>query len=148
MHFGYTSFVINPLIDNFKIILAWDNSSQKLNVSLLSVINPIGALLGCILAKYIIAYGRLRAIYISNVLIVLGGSLTLVRNIPAILVGRFILGFSGCGMATVIVPKFIYETAPIQLRGKLGALSQFMTFNGCLIAFTVAFGTPESTEDT
>lgn len=38
------------------------------------------------------------------------------------LIGRFIWGLSG-GVYTVLVPKFIVEAAPNELKGAFGAIS-------------------------
>ena len=113
MHFGYISFAINPLIENFTVRFGWDPKNKDLYVGLLSLCAPVGSLVGTVLVKYTLPLGRMKALFIANVIIITGSLLTLIESIPLIAIGRFIQGIAGCGMATVIVPKFIHETAPV-----------------------------------
>ena len=124
MHFGFVFFAINPLIDIFVVLFGWDSAHKDFFIGMLSLCAPVGSFLGTILVKYIIPFVRLRALYIANVIIICGSLITLFEDATAIAFGRFIQGIAGCGMAVVIVTKFIYETAPIHYRGKLGAFSK------------------------
>ena len=55
-----------------------------------------------------------------------------IDNQYVFLVGRFMWGLS-IGAFTVFVPKFITETAPTELKGPLGGLSQIMCCFGFLL---------------
>ena len=141
-HFGFVFFAINPLIDIFVVLFGWDATNKDFFIGMLSLCAPVGSFIGTILVKYIIPFGRLKALYIANAIVICGSLLTLFENVNAIAFGRFIQGIAGCGMAVVIVPKFIYETAPIHYRGKLGALSQFNLALGNVLGQAIGFGTP------
>lgn len=79
------------------------------------------------------------------------------ENITLITLGRFLQGVACCGFSTVVVPKFskpyhllsslVYETAPVNLRGPLGGITQLSIFSGALLCFTLGFGTPETRQD-
>jgi len=87
------------------------------------MVTPLGGLLGALLGKTLIGHGRYRAIHIANVIIIVSTLLTLFDSVTAIALGRFVQGIASCGLSTVIVPKFIYETSPPSLRGPLGGLT-------------------------
>jgi len=68
-------------------------------------------------------FGRHKAIVITESFLTLGGLLTLPLNIPCMMAGRFIQGITGCGMISVIAPRYIEEISPDHLRGSLGSFS-------------------------
>ena len=59
-------------------------------MGLLSLCTPVGALIGSLSAKYLIALGRLKALYIANLIIFVGSILTLFESIPMMVAGRFL----------------------------------------------------------
>ena len=61
-------------------------------------------------------------------------------NIPMIFVGRFIAGIS-IGQLSMVVPLYISELAPPNLRGSLVTLQQLAITAGILIAFWLDYGT-------
>lgn len=77
-------------------------------------------------------FGKLRLIHIFNAVLCVGCGVCLVENIIVRCVGSFILGIS-IGVFSVLVPQFINETAPSELKGPFGAMSQFMITFGILI---------------
>ena len=58
----------------------------------------------------------------------------MVQNIYALNVGRFILGL-GVGIFSVIVPIFIIEISPTNLRGSYGAVSQLAVTVGIMVSY-------------
>ena len=59
---------------------------------------------------------------IFNGIIIVGAGITLVNSFVALMIGRLIYGV-GVGGFSVYCPKFIAETAPIEVKGPAGALS-------------------------
>jgi hypothetical protein len=51
------------------------------------------------------------------------------------------------GAFSVFCPKYISETAPIEVKGPAGALSQVCITFGILVAFTVGLGIGDVDED-
>jgi MFS family permease len=54
--------------------------------------------------------------------VILGSALSLIGNVYVILVGRFIWGI-GAGSFTVLTPKFINETSPLEKKGFYGTFN-------------------------
>ena len=57
------------------------------------------------------------------------------------LIGRFLWGMAA-GVYTVLVPKFINETVPSNLKGPFGAMSQFMVTFGIVVPALLALNLP------
>ena len=145
--FGYNLFTLNPLADIFATKYGWTVDQQKYYLAFFSAVGAIGGIIGSILAKYLIAMGKLRAIYLSNALIGVSASLTLIDNLTVIMIGRFFLGMAACGFSFVIVPKFIYETAPVSMRGILGSFSQLFLFAGFTFLLFVSLWAPNDPQE-
>lgn len=73
--------MINPLIDSFIVNFGWTEDTAPAKISLLSMVNPLGGLIGAFLGKTLvrafiplkyeqISYGRYKAILISNAVII------------------------------------------------------------------------------
>jgi sugar porter (SP) family MFS transporter len=62
------------------------------------------------------------------------------QNIPMIFVGRFFAGFS-IGMLSMVVPLYLSELSPPNLRGSLVALQQLGITVGIMVAFWLDYGT-------
>mmetsp|Transcript_39691 Transcript_39691/g.60823 ORF Transcript_39691/g.60823 Transcript_39691/m.60823 type:complete len:86 (+) Transcript_39691:330-587(+) len=83
---------------------------------------------------------------IANCILVAGVGLTLVDDFVVLNIGRALYGFA-VGNFSVYCPKFIAETAPIEIKGPAGALTQISITFGILIAFTVGLGIGDVDED-
>ena len=58
--------------------------------------------------------------HVTNLIVIVGAGLSLIKNIPAIVAGRFLYGLAA-GIFSVYVPAFINELSPTELRGPLGS---------------------------
>ena len=76
---------------------------------------------------------------LANVILIIGVSITLINNFILLCIGRFIYGVS-VGAFSVFCPKYIAETAPVEIKGPAGALTQVCITFGILVAFTVGLG--------
>ena len=63
--------------------------------------------------------GRRKTILIFNVLSMLSLCTTLILNLPAIVIGKFLFGFA-TGVINVACPKMLDETVPADLLGAFG----------------------------
>jgi MFS family permease len=61
-------------------------------------------------------------------------------------IGRFIYGLAS-GSFNVFGPLYITETAPIEIKGPLGALTELGISIGILIVFTAGLGIGDTDED-
>lgn len=68
-------------------------------------------------------FGRKKLILLADVLFTLGSILMAVSpTIPVLMIGRFLVGL-GIGIAAQIVPLYLSEVAPIEIRGKVVAIN-------------------------
>ncbi|XP_077998022.1 solute carrier family 2, facilitated glucose transporter member 1-like [Glandiceps talaboti] len=147
--FGYNTGVINQpqlLIEEFindtylhrhdgatmpedKIQLIW---------SVIVAIFAVGGMFGSVCAGSIAnAMGRKGGMLFSNIFSVSGSLLMafskMAGSYEMIIVGRFIIGFY-CGIISGLVPLYISEVAPTNLRGAFGVCHQLLITSGVLIS--------------
>ncbi|XP_076905800.1 monosaccharide-sensing protein 2-like [Bidens hawaiensis] len=84
--------------------------------------------------------GRRPMLIISSVLYVVSGLVMYwAPNVYLLLLGRLLDGF-GIGLAVTLVPVYISETAPPEIRGSLNTLPQFMGSGGMFLSYCMVFG--------
>ncbi|EXJ88817.1 hypothetical protein A1O3_01881 [Capronia epimyces CBS 606.96] len=100
-------------------------------IGLVSSMFTLGGLIGALAAGPLAArYGRLVAMRANTVLLALGPvAEALAPNIGVLAAGRWVSGL-GAGVAVVVVPIYISETAPPREKGFFGAFTQIMTNMG------------------
>jgi SP family myo-inositol transporter-like MFS transporter 13 len=85
-------------------------------------------------------YGRKNTILFADVLFTGGAILMgLAPTIPVLMLGRLIIGF-GVGIASMIVPTYLAESAPVEIRGKLVTFYVLNITGGQLISYGVCLG--------
>jgi MFS transporter, SP family, solute carrier family 2 (facilitated glucose transporter), member 3 len=106
-------------------------------VSIFAVGGPIGSLTA---GRMSTALGRKKALIVDSFLFVLAGAImAFAANIYMLIAGRFIVGYAA-GTVSVVVPLYLGELAPPNLRGALGTGYQFGVVTGILAASLLAFG--------
>ncbi|CAL9051867.1 unnamed protein product [Musa banksii] len=84
--------------------------------------------------------GRRPMLIISSVLYFVSGLVMLWSpNVYVLLLARLIDGF-GIGLAVTLVPVYISETAPSEIRGLLNTLPQFSGSGGMFLSYCMVFG--------
>ncbi|XP_057511909.1 monosaccharide-sensing protein 2-like [Actinidia eriantha] len=84
--------------------------------------------------------GRRPMLIISSVLYFVSGLVMLWSpNVYILLVARLLDGF-GIGLAVTLVPLYISETAPPEIRGLLNTLPQFTGSGGMFLSYCMVFG--------
>ncbi|KAJ8764104.1 hypothetical protein K2173_005009 [Erythroxylum novogranatense] len=84
--------------------------------------------------------GRRPMLILSSVMYFLGGLVMFwAPNVYVLLLGRLLDGF-GVGLAVTLVPLYISETAPTEIRGQLNTLPQFMGSGGMFVSYCMVFG--------
>jgi sugar porter (SP) family MFS transporter len=98
----------------------------------------LGAMIGAAFAGRLSdRLGRRRLIIIAAVLFTAGALLAAFAPTVAVLVAaRFIIGL-GVGSAALVVPLYLSEIAPTEIRGAISSLNQLMIVSGILAAFVV-----------
>lgn len=85
-------------------------------------------------------WGRVPMLILSSVFYVLGGLLMLWSpNIYVLLFARLVEGF-GVGLALTLVPLYISEMTPPEMRGLLNTLPQFIGSSGMFISYCMVLG--------
>lgn len=129
--FGFDSSVINGANGALKAHFNATDYQLAWSVSLAL----IGAAIGAFFAgKIADALGRVRCMLFASDLFVLSaiGS-GLPFGIPDFIMWR-VIGGLGIGMASIVAPIYIAETAPAHLRGRLGSMQQFAIVIGIFVA--------------
>jgi MFS transporter, SP family, solute carrier family 2 (facilitated glucose transporter), member 3 len=105
---------------------------------------PFGARMG---GKMADGKGRRGALILDMWLFVVGGTLqTLAPNMVVIIIARFIVGFAS-GYSSVVVPIYLGEMSPPQLRGSLGTITQFALTIGIFASDLLAFPFTQEPDD-
>ncbi|CAN4123124.1 unnamed protein product [Withania somnifera] len=83
--------------------------------------------------------GRRPMLIMSSILYFLSGLIMLWSpNVYVLLIARLLDGF-GIGLAVTLVPLYISETAPSEIRGSLNTLPQFTGSGGMFLAYCMIF---------
>ncbi|KAI8300704.1 Major facilitator-type transporter ecdD [Colletotrichum sp. SAR11_59] len=141
--FGYDQGVISGVLvmNNFGKqfpTLANDATLQGWMVAVLTLGAMVGALVNGPIAD---ALSRRWTILLANIIFLIGSIIQAAAiNVPMIFVGRFIAGLS-IGQLSMVVPLYLSELAPPNLRGSLVALQQLGITVGIMIAFWLDYGT-------
>jgi SP family sugar:H+ symporter-like MFS transporter len=81
--------------------------------------------------------GRRKLIIAAGVIFTLGSILAAVSpTVGVLLVARFVLGLA-VGCAALVVPLYLSEIAPTEIRGAISSLNQLMIVGGILVAYLV-----------
>ena len=102
-------------------------------------VTTAGAAIGALFSGNIAYLGRWKCILLSNAVLIVGVALTLISEFWVLCIGRAIYGIS-VGAFSVFCPRYISETAPLEIKGPAGALSQICITFGILIAFSIGVG--------
>lgn len=78
-------------------------------------------MIGALTSGKLMQYGRRKLLIIASLISIVGVGITLVTNEIAICVGRLIWGL-GCGVYSVVIPRYMDEIIPPYLLSKYGIL--------------------------
>lgn len=134
--FGYDTGVISGAILFIEKDLGTTPFLNGLIVSSLLVGAMIGAALCGPLAD---GLGRRRLVLLAAVIFCVGAiGAALAPNAAMLVLFRVILGLA-VGAASLIVPLYLAEMAPTEIRGALSSLNQLMIVSGILVAYIVNY---------
>lgn len=116
--------------------------SDETSVSAISVgIQQVGALVGCFAIWPVNnRHGRRVAIVVCSLVFCLGVVLEVVNlhSLGVFYLGRVICGL-GVGGSSSVIPIYLSEMAPKEIRGRLGSCYQFMFTIGILISYWIDY---------
>ncbi|ABS05524.1 sugar porter family MFS transporter [Kineococcus radiotolerans] len=132
--FGYDTSVINGALEPMVRELGLTTLTEGVVTSSLLFGAAVGAISGGRLSD---AWGRRRSILLMS-LFFFGGALVCVftPNFEVMVVGRVVLGLA-VGAASTVVPVYLAEMAPYEIRGSLSGRNEMMIVVGQLAAFVV-----------
>ncbi|KAB1644935.1 sugar porter family MFS transporter [Gulosibacter chungangensis] len=132
--FGYDTGVINGALRPMAAELGLEAFTEGVVTSSLVFAAAIGAL-AC--GRISDAWGRRKTIILLAILFFVGTLfVTLTPNFAILIVGRVLLGFA-VGGASTVVPVFLAELAPFEIRGSLSGRNEVAIVIGQLSAFIV-----------
>ena len=84
-------------------------------------------------------FGRKPVLLVIAVIFVIGGIVSaLAPNLGTLLAGRLLVGV-GIGVASMLTPLYLAETAPAKSRGAMVSLNQLMITVGILVSYLVGY---------
>lgn len=129
--FGYDTSVINGAGGFMTEDLGLSEIGLGVAVSSLLFASAVGALTGGRISD---AIGRRTTILVTAVLFIVGVLLVVTApGLALVVTGRIVLGLA-VGAASVVVPVFLAELAPYEIRGSLAGRNEFMIVLGQLLA--------------
>lgn len=130
--FGYDTGVINGALEPMSAELGLTDLTEGVVTSSLLFAAAIGAISGGRLSD---AIGRRGTIRLLAVLLLVGALVCVVAPTFAVMVlGRAVLGLA-VGGASVVVPVYLSEISPSEIRGSLAGRNELMIVIGQLAAF-------------
>ncbi|KAL7154515.1 hypothetical protein ABFS83_03G006800 [Erythranthe nasuta] len=149
---GATLVAIAATIGNF--LQGWDNATIagavvyiKRELELTAAVEGLIVAMSLIGATVITtcsgtisdSVGRRPMLIVSSMFYFLSGIIMLWSpNVYVLLLARLLDGF-GIGLAVTLVPLYISETAPSEIRGQLNTLPQFLGSGGMFLAYCMVF---------
>lgn len=139
--FGYDTGVISGALP----FLQQDFQLTPLMQGVLTSVALGGAAVGAIVAGVLSdRFGRKPVILVVALVFMLGGILSAVATVLSVLlIGRTLVGI-GIGVASILTPLYLAETAPPEKRGALVSLNQLMITVGILVSYLVGYALAEA----
>jgi sugar porter (SP) family MFS transporter len=120
----------------------WSLQNSPMALGLITSAVMLGAILGGAMAGRLAdRYGRRRLILIASMVFIAGAALSAVapeNSVAFLVAARIILGWA-VGAASALVPAYLSEMAPADLRGRLSGLNQVMIVSGMLLSYVADF---------
>ncbi len=84
-------------------------------------------------------FGRRKVILVTGLVFIIGSLVAaLAPSLPILLAGRLIVG-AGIGLASMLTPLYLAETAPARSRGALVSLNQLAITCGILVSYLIGY---------
>ena len=140
---GYMLSVINILQGYLTfVVFNWDTATATQNTSFLNSVATIGAGMGAFLGGNIAkSLGRRRSMILTDLISIVAVLMTLFANVPIMILGRLVAGLS-VGLHSSLVPLYVQEIAPREIKGVAGSFIQLQCCIGSLVAYAFGFLLP------
>jgi MFS family permease len=143
INFGYSIGVFNSLMVDFFIVFGIPEEHQAFWASFITSVTSIGAAIGALTCGPFQRYGKKNCIHVTNAILIVGCSLTLVQKKEVVAVGRFFFGLAA-GAFSVFVPSFINELTPTELKGQYGSATQILITVGIFVSNLLGIPLPDN----
>lgn len=135
--FGYDTSTMNAAIVGARATLALSSGV----VGLVAAIALLGCAVGAWFAGSVsMRIGRRRVMMIAGTLVAAGAVGSAIGGAVVAIAGSRLVTGLGIGAASAVVPAYIAEIAPTEIRGRLGSLWQLAIVSGQLLGLLAAFG--------
>jgi SP family myo-inositol transporter-like MFS transporter 13 len=139
--FGYDTGVIAGALLELDADFDLDATRKELVVSITVAAAALGALCGAVFNERL---GRKRTIMVASAIffvgaVVMAAAPTAPWGWVIVLAGRFIVGI-GIGLASMTVPIYLAECAPVHLRGRLTVADNMAITAGQFVAAVIDYG--------
>ncbi|GGM81003.1 sugar porter family MFS transporter [Dactylosporangium sucinum] len=134
--FGYDTGVISAALLYLSVAFGLSSTMQEVVVAALL----LGAIVGVVGGGPLVdRFGRRRMLIVSAAVFCVGALASAFTPGAGVLVAaRFLLGMA-IGTSSLVVPTYIAEMAPRQVRGRLVSLQQLMITVGIFVSYLVGF---------
>lgn len=139
--FGYDQGFVSGCLTmpTFQAAMGWTAQTKAQVTGNLVSMLAVGGIIGSLAAGPIVErFGRRWGVISCGILFDVGVVLQLFSSYPAFLTGRILSGM-GTGAASMVVPLFIGEMAPKEIRGRLVSWYAFFLYSGIVIAYWLVF---------
>jgi sugar porter (SP) family MFS transporter len=134
--FGYDIGVMTGALPILQQRWSLENSPMALGMITSAVM--FGAILGGAMAGRLAdRYGRRKLILIASLVFIVGAALSGIapdNGVTFLVAARIVLGWA-VGAASALVPAYLSEMAPADVRGRLSGLNQVMIVSGMLLSY-------------
>ena len=135
LQFGYSIGSWNTAFAAYSKYNNWGDEATH-NQTVIQTVTTLGSAIGALFAGPVASIGRWKCLIYTNIIVILGCSLTLIENWPCLCIGRFLYGVAA-GSFSVFCPKYVSEVAPVEIKGPAGSLTQIMITFGILVPFAL-----------
>ena len=134
---GYNLTVINSIKSYLDNTLYPDASA--LSLALIAALPTLGAAVASYMCSPLLPrYGRRGLLIIADFLAITGSLLSLMHNLPILIIGRGLVGLA-IGLNNVTIPLYNVEVAATPIKGIIGAMFMMMLAFGQFLGLAVQF---------
>ena len=133
--YGYCLASWDSINEVYSTYHKWGDRTDNLETIVTSV-TVAGTAVGALGSGSVIWIGKRKCMLYTGFIVIVSNFLCLFPNWYCLVIGRFFYGICG-GSYTVFGSRYISETAPTEIRGPAGSMTQISITFGILIALIV-----------